>query len=429
MILGLSALFVMLALVMLGVPLAFALMGVSIVVVYLQTGASFALSLFTVFPREILGNFSYSVVPMFILMGQLAGELGLAEHGYTVARRWLTFSRGGVLSATFGASAIFAAISGSSIASAGFFAKITVPELERYGYDKKLGLGAIAAAGSLATLIPPSIMMVIFAMMTETSVGGLLIGGIIPGIVLTALMIGLLEVIGRVKPNLIPPMTEHVSWRDRIGSISRIWPIGLTFVMIFGGIYAGFFTPTGAGAIGAFTVFLIALQKRTGLKRIVGTLKETVLVTSQVFFVVLGGILFSKMIALSGMVGNIITATSGLPEPAVVVIVIAIYLVAGAVLDPVSMVVVSVPFTFPLLLALGFHPIQIGIMVIVLVEAAVITPPVGFNCYIVASAAKVDPMVVFRGMIPYFFVILLMIGLIVIFPQLSVWLPSTMLSR
>ena len=426
MTVGISGLIIMLALVLLGVPLAFALMGVAFVAIYLLAGLPFALIQFTEFPREILGNFAFSVCPMFILMGQLAGELGLAEHGYAVARRWLSFSRGGVLSATFGASAIFGAISGSSIASAGFFAKVTVPELDRYGYDKSLGLGAIAAAGTLATLIPPSIMMVIFAMLTETSVGGLLIGGIVPGIILTSLMIVFLEVIARAKPKLIPRMTEQVSWKDRITALSKIWPIALTFVMIFGGIYGGFFTPTGAGAVGASVVFLIALQRRTKLKRMVASLKETVFVTSQVFFVVLGGILFSKMVVLSGMISSIITATSNLPELAVIFIVIGIYLVAGAVLDPVSMVVISVPFTFPLMLALGFHEIQIGIMVIILVEAAVITPPVGFNCYIVASAAKVDPMVVFRGMVPYFFIILLMLGLIVVFEPLSVWLPSTM---
>lgn len=278
---GIYALIVMLVLLLLGVPIAFALLGVAAVTIYIQTGPAFALSLFTEIPREILSNFSFTVAPMFILMGQLAGDMGLAADGYDTARKWLTPFRGGILTANFGAGALFAAISGSSVASAALLSKLTVPELEKYGYDKSLGLGAIAAAGTLATMIPPSIMMVIFAMMTETSLGGLLVAGIIPGIILTFMMCSLLEIVGRVKPVLLPRVTELVSWKSRFTSLKKIAPVALVFLLMIGGIYAGVFTPTAGGAVGAFLVFLVALFRGVKPGIMVLSLKATVLQTSQ----------------------------------------------------------------------------------------------------------------------------------------------------
>lgn len=360
-------------------------------------------------------------------MGQLANELGIVSEAYYAARSWLSFSRGGVLSAVFMGGAMFGAISGSSVASAGFFAKVTIPELRQYGYDEKLGLGAIASAGTLATLIPPSIMMVVFSMITGVSLGKLLIAGIVPGIILTAMMIVFLEVIARVKPNLFPNLMERVGWKKRINSLYRIWPIVLVFSIVIGGIYAGIFTPTGGGAVGAFIVLLLGLgQRKIGLKSIVTNLKDTAIMAGQVFFVVLGGLLFSKVIVLSGMVNALVKVVGGLPPIVVVLSIILIFLILGALLDPVSMLVIGVPISFRIMTSLGFHEIQIGIMSILLVEAAVLTPPVGFNCYVVASAANVDPMVVFEGMLPYFYIILIMIGIVLLWPQMVLWLPSKM---
>lgn len=421
------ALFVgMLALVLLGVPIGFALLVTSFGGAYFVAGWPYAFAIFTEAPRQILSTFSYSVAPMFILMGALAAELGLVERAYRAARLWLSFSRGGVLVATLWGGAIFGAISGSSIASAAFFSKTTMPEIRKYGYDLALGSGTIAAAGSLATLIPPSIMMVIYAILTEVSVGRILIGGIIPGIVLTTMMSSYAEAVGWLRPKLVPTVIERASMKERASSLAGILPIGLTFIVLFGGIYTGFFTPTAAGAISVIVVLLIGLARRIRLTQVISSLKETLLVTCQVFFVVWAGITFSRVIVLSGFLTLLIEAITVLPGPLTVIVIIVIYIIAGCLLDPVSMLVILAPFTTPILSALGFLDIQIAIVNIILVEVAVITPPVGFNCYVVASSAGIPPETVFRGMVPYFVILLVMIALLLIFPWLAEWLPGAM---
>ncbi len=427
MVEGLAVICAMLIMVFLGVPIAFSLLTSAFVGFWLIGGLGSAIGLFTEVPKEILANYTYSVFPMFIFMGQLANELGTVSEAYYAARCWLSFSRGGVLSAVFMGGAIFGAISGSSVAAAGFLAKVTIPELRKFGYNEKLGLGAVAAAGTLDALIPPSIMMVVFSMVTGVSLGKLLIAGIVPGLILTVMMITFLEVLGRVKPSLFPVLKERVGWKQRIDSVYNLWGIALIFILVFGGIFFGMFTPTAGGAIGALAVLLLGMGKRKiGLKAIAVDLKDTTVMAGQVFFVVLGGLLFSKVIVVSGMVTAVVKVMGSLPPLPVVLLIIFVFLILGALLDPVSMVVIGVPISFRVMLALGFHELQIGIMCILLVGAAVLTPPVGFNCYIVASAAGVDPMVVFEGMLPYFLIILIMIGIVLLWPEMVLWLPSLM---
>lgn len=428
MTVGIVVFCLMLFLVLLGTPIGLGLLGTGFIGAWLMVGWSTAVQLFTELPREILANYSYSVCPMFILMGQIANELGLVARAYEAARVWLRFSRAGLLPALFFAGGLFGAISGSSIASAGFLAKVSAPELKKHGYDQRWALGAIAAAGTLATLIPPSIMMVIFAMLTDTSVGRILIGGITPGIILILMMWAMLEIVARFKPQLFAKRNDPIlSMREKFVSLKKIGPILIVFFVMLGGIYGGIFTPTAAGAVGVAAVLCIAVFKRVPMKNILRAVSDTAVISAQVFFVVLGGLLFSKILAVSGLVNVLVGYVNGLPGPLVFTGVTLIYLAAGAVLDPVSMLVVAVPVTYPVLKALGFDPVQIGIFCIIMVEAGVLTPPVGFNCYVVAGAANVNSSIVFQGMVPYFFVILALVVLIALFPQIVTFLPNAML--
>jgi len=423
---GLLATVFLLVMVALGIPIAFALLTSAFLGMWLLGGIDVALGAFTQSTRQIIASYSWSVFAMFILMGELANELGLVSKAYDAARRWLVFSRGGILSAVFLAAAAFGAISGSSVASAGFFGKVTAPELRKYHYDMRFGLGAIAGAGSLAMMIPPSIMMVIFALLTEVSLGRLLIAGVMPGLFLTVVTIGVLEVIGRLKPKLLPKVEEHVSWKSRMASLGEVWPIAFTFLVIMAGIYCGIFTPTVGGAIGAFVVLLLCFFRSVAPRRILNATKNTGLMNAQVLIVVLGGLMFAKVVVLSGVVENLVHAMSGMNPVIVIGFIVAIFLVLGALLDPVSMFVIGVPFTYPVMCSLGFDPIQIGIITILLGQAAEVTPPIGFNCYVVASAANVDAMEVFRGVVPFLIIMLVELAILFAWPPLSLWLPSKM---
>jgi len=421
LILGLSA---MLALVVLGVPVAFALLGAAFFTFWAQTGLAFTLTQFTEVPHTIVANSAFAVIPMFVVLGQLAGELGIGTKAYDAFRKWLTFARSGVLAATVAGSALFGAISGSTVAAASLFTKVTLPELKRFRYSEALSLGTIAAAGTLAAMIPPSVTMVIFSMFTGVSLGKLLIAGIVPGFMLAALLIAMLEVIARVKPHLIPPMEMRTTWKEKSKAAYGIWPVFLVFVVLIGGIYAGFFTPNAAGAIGAAIMLLWAVARKAKFSSIVGCFGDTAMVVAQIFLIIIGGLIFSKVAVLSNVIPSIVGLFSGLPTPVVFAFVVLLYFVLGSLLDPTSMMAITLPFTFPLLTSLGFDGVQVGVIMVLLVEIAVITPPVGFNCFVVAGAANVHAWVVFRGIVPMLAMLIFGVALLGLFPQISLWLPQ-----
>ena len=413
-------------LLIIGVPIAFSILGGSIIGLWIIGGPKVIEGFFGYSLHHLMANYPIAVAPMFILVGMLADKSLLGVKTYNAFHKLLGSLRGGLLIATTGAAAVFGACSGSSIASAALFSKVALPELRKLGYQEEISLGAIATAGGLATLIPPSIMIVFYGILTNVSIGKVLIAGIIPGIFLSLLIMAGIYIRVVLNPKLAPISIAGSSWREKVSSIIATWPVLAVFLIIVGGIYFGFFTPTEAGAFGASIVFVYALFIGIGRRKIIEAFFETAVLTCTLFILIVGGMMLSKVVTLSGVTNDILAwmSAANLPLSVLWAIFILMYLILGAILDPISMLVLTLPMSFPILTSLGADPIAFGIVVVLLVEEAVITPPIGFNVYVVAAAAGTDPAVAFKGSVLFFFIILVTIIIVILFPGLATWLPS-----
>jgi C4-dicarboxylate transporter DctM subunit len=277
-------------------------------------------------------------------------------------------------------------------------------------------------------LIPPSLPMVLYCVFTGDSLGKLLIAGIVPGILASIILFMGVVLVGTINPKTMPKADIRFSWRERFSGLLAAWPIALVFLIIMGGIYSGFFTPTEAGGIAAFVVFLLALVRRVGKRTIIRALSDAALMTAQIFLIALGGILFGRVVGFSGLstlLGEFIT-TLALPPMAIMGVIVLIYLVLGCLMDPLAMLVLTIPFVYPVALSLGYDGISFGIIFIILLEIGALTPPIGFNVFVVAATANIDTWVVFRGIIPFFLLLLVVLWIIIVFPQIATWLPSLM---
>jgi len=409
-----------------GVPIAFCIFSGGILGLLLLGGSKLLIGFFSYSIHHLMASYPLAVGPMFILVGTLADVGGLGERCYNAFHTLLGHLRGGLLMATTAAAAVFGACSGSSVASAALFSKLALPELRKLSYQEEISLGAIATAGGLATLIPPSMMVVFYGILTNTSVGRVLIAGIIPGIILTIILMVAIFIRIKLDPKIAPVLVHGSTWREKVVSVIGAWPILAIFLVIVGGIYTGFCTPSEAGSVGAAVVLLYAVIRRTSVKNLIKAFYDATALTSQIFILIIGGQMLSKVVSLSGVTHDILTwmVTSNLSLSILWTLFIILYLVLGCIIDPISMLVLTLPFCFPILTKLGVDPIALGIVVILMVEVAVITPPIGFNVYVVAATAGVDPMVAFRGSTMFFFLLLLMVIIVILFPSLSTWLPN-----
>lgn len=420
---------------MMGVPVAVAMATAGVVGMWFGAGPAFMAGQLTSLPFAVSSNYAYAVLPLFVLMGVLAEHAGITEEVFRAANAWLRRVRGGLYQAVVVGSAVFAAISGSTIVNAVVFTRLAFPEMLRYGYDRSLSIGCIAAAGSFAAMIPPSITMVIYAIITEQSVGQLLIAGIVPGI-LTALvyMVGI-WVFVKLRPDLAPAIGEVIPLREKLLAIKWLWPVLFMIVLVLGGMYMGVFPPSAAGAVGACGIFLLFAVRARGrmASPLMRALVDTASVSCIVFAVLIGGLIFSRMLVVLGLVdGFVAFFTSFADTPLEFMIVISIfYLILGCFLDTTSMMVVTLPFVFPVVSKLGIDPIWFGIVLVKLVEISVVTPPVGMNLFAVMSA--VDPQTRFshvaRGVLPFIGLEMIVLGLLIAYPQLVTWLPQQMLGR
>ena len=374
------------------------------------------------------------MLPLFVLMGVLVESSGITSQVFYAADLWLRRLRGGLYQAVVVGSALFAAISGSTIVNAVVFTRIAFPEMVKYGYSRSLSIGCIASTGSFAAMIPPSITMVIYAIMTDQSVGQLLIAGVIPGIV-TALvyMIGIYLLV-RVKPSLAPDIVEFVTWRERWRAAGRVWPIAILIAMVMGGIYSGLFPPSAAGAAGAFGAFCLAIAKRRGFaKWLTPTLRDAASISCVIFVILIGGLLLSRMLVVVGVIDEMVGHITALASTPLRFMILAsvLYLVLGCFIDTTSMMVVTLPFLFPVVVALKIDPIWFGIVLVKLIEMSVITPPVGVNLFAVLSAAggKASFQDVVKGVLPFIGFEILVLALLIMFPELATWLPAQMLAR
>jgi C4-dicarboxylate transporter DctM subunit len=416
----------MLVLIFLGLPIFISMLAAAGIGFWLLGGFSYTLTQFATGPYNITGSYTFAVVPMFILMGILAGESGLAEGVYIAVTRWLARIRGGSLMATIGAAAIFGACSGVELASVAVFTKVALPELDKFGYNKRISLGCIAAGSILSALIPPSVPIIIFCILAQFSIGQSLIAGIFPGILVALMLIGTVALIGIINPNNIPRVDVKVTWKERFSSLTLIWPIIGLFILVIGGIYAGIFPPIVGGAIGASGILIYTLARRVTGKKIFNAFRETALTMAQLFPLVIAGFLFGRFIALSGLPETFIEmiANLGIHPIGVMAIVVVIYIFLGCIMELFSILIITIPLVVPILTSLGFDPLTIVIVLVFMGNLAGLTPPIGLVSFFMAGVAKVDPTEVFQGLFIFICVLIVAVWIIILVPPLTTWLPS-----
>jgi len=427
-ILGTILVFVLL---FLGMPIAFALMLVGFGGISYLASIEAALPIAARTVYEVSAYYPYTVIPLFIVMGGFAGSSGMTKDLYSAFDKWFRKLPGGLAIATIGACAGFAAVSGSSVATAATMGTVALPEMKRFGYHPRLATGSIAAGGTLGFLIPPSIGFIVYGMLTEQSIGKLLVAGMIPGLILALGYIGIVIAMVKSNPSLAPVSLESTNLRDKFSSLLGIWEPLAIFLLVMGGIYSGFFTPTEAGAIGATVLLLVAIIKRK-LNRgnLVDALLESVRISVMVLFLVAGANVFSYFLALSTIPMQLATWVAGLEVSRYLIhtIIVISYLFLGCFLDAISMMVLTMPVIFPVILALNFDPIWFGVIAVLMMEAGLITPPMGLNIFTVAGVEKETPVeTIFRGVAPFLLSIFAIVILITIFPDLALFLPSMMM--
>jgi tripartite ATP-independent transporter DctM subunit len=427
---GLLGCLFLLLFLMMGMPIAFMMMFVGLAGIWKLSSLGAALPIVAQTLYSVTSHYPYTIIPLFIIMGSFAGAAGITRELYATFDKWFRRLPGGLGVATIAACAGFAAVSGSSVAATAAMGSVALPEMRRFGYAPRLATGVVAAGGTLSFLIPPSLGFVVFGMLTEQSIGKLLISGILPGLVLATAYAIIVIAWAVINPALAPASPEKVPFREKILALKGVWETGLVFFLVMGGIYLGFINPTEAGAVGAFALFLLVLLKgRLTWSAIVACLLESTRITVMVLFLVAGATVFSYFLALSTIPAQVSAWIAGLEVSRYVVlaIIIGIYFLLGCFLDSVSMMVLTLPVVFPVIVALHFHPIWFGVVAILMMEAGLITPPVGLNVYTLAGVAKDVPMAeIFRGATPFLVAIILTAVVLTVFPQIALYLPSLM---
>jgi C4-dicarboxylate transporter DctM subunit len=418
----------MFGLLALGLPIGFALglMGLLGTSLLIDVNAALALLGSTVFETAL--NYSLSVVPMFVLMGYFASGAGLSEALYKSCNTWLGHRRGGLALATIGGCGAFAAICGSSLATAATMSQVAMPEMRRYNYDDRLATGAVAAGGTIGSLIPPSVLMVLYGILTETSIPNLFLAGIAPGVLMVLLFMVAIAVITRIDPTL-GPAGERRSLRDKILAIKDVWGVVVLFVAVIGGIYTGIFSPTEAAGIGAVGACLLAILNGTFSKSlVVDSLMETTKTTAMIFTILIGAILFNNFLVIASVPDLISGWIEGLPlgRIAILVVILLLYLLLGCVMDSLAMVLLTIPIFFPIIENLGFDPVWFGIIVVIVVELGLITPPIGINVFVIKGMVPDVPLEkIFIGVLPFVIAQVLLLATLVAIPDIALWLPST----
>jgi tripartite ATP-independent transporter DctM subunit len=414
----------------LGMPIAFVMMLVGFVGISLLASLGAALPVIATTVYGVAANYPYTIIPLFILMGSFAGQAGITRDLYNTFDKLFRRLPGGLGIATIAACAGFAALSGSSVAAAAAMGNVALPEMRRFGYHPRLATGVVAAGGTLSFLIPPSLGFVVYGMLTEQSIGKLLVSGIFPGILLSLAYIAVIVVQVKMNPALAPRTMGEVTWIEKLKALGGVWETLLVFFMVMGGIYGGFMNPTEAGAIGATALLVIALLKRAlTWKGLVTALFEMARISTMVLFLVAGATVFSYFLALSTIPTLVSNWIVGLEVSRYVVltIIIAIYFLLGCFLDSVSMMVLTLPVIFPVIVALQFNPIWFGVVAVLMMEAGLMTPPVGLNVYTLAGIAKDVPMAeIFKGATPFLLAIIATTIILTIWPIIALYLPSLM---
>lgn len=430
-LIGLIIFGVMMVMVFAGIPIFISMLSCAFVgfVVLYGGDMRMALNIFTTYPFELGANYNYAVLPMFMLVGALAGETGIAEGAFKSVHAFLGRVKGGLLFTVVGANALFGACSGSSVAGNIVFGRLAMPELEKAGYSRKYSLGCVAASGALSTLIPPSMGIIMFCLVAPVtmSVGTALMGGIIPGIITAVALCVTVRVIGLVSKGSIPAGGgPKVPVSEKLKSLRLLIPILCLFGLIIGGTFAGWFTATVGGAIGAVAVCIYALCKKMPLKKLGACLVDAAVMEAGIFPIIVGGQIFSKFVSDTGLADHLSAAIASVQAPRFVIflLVIALYVFCGCVMDIMSIIIITVPVVFPILTGMGYSPYALVIALCFVAEIAGLTPPIGMNVFATANALRINPSEIFRGVVPYFICEIALVLLIGLFPQIVTFLPA-----
>jgi tripartite ATP-independent transporter DctM subunit len=425
MTIGLLALVAVLVLAFARVPLGFALLTVSLAGIAGINGWDVARTMLPMTLSDAVFSYELAVVPLFILMGNVLSRTGISDDLFRAANAFLRPVRGGLALATIVTCAGFSAVCGSSFATAATMARVAYPSMQKYGYSDSLASATIAAGGTLGILIPPSIILMIYGILTQTNIGHLFVAGVVPGLLGLLMYMAVIYAIAWLKP-AHAPRGEAVSWRERLQSLAGVWPFCVLFALIIGGLYAGWFTATEAGGIGAGVALLIsALQRRLGWRVLGETLQETAQTSVMLYVVLFGAMLFSQLIAFSGLADELLAWVqgSGLSRTGVLIAILVVFLALGCVMDSMAIILIFVPLFTPTLVAQGFDLIWFGIVVVVLTEIGLITPPIGMNVFVLkANLPQVPVGRIFRGLVPFIGVDVLRLVLLVSFPSISLFL-------
>jgi C4-dicarboxylate transporter, DctM subunit len=425
---GIIVLFLLLLLFATGIELGFAMALMGFIGFAYLNGFRPAMQLVGRDIFDVITNYGYTVFPLFILMGQIGFNAGIAVRLYNAAHKFVGHVPGGLAMATVLGATGFKAICGSSAATSATFASVAIPEMDRYGYDRRLSTGIVATVGTLGCIIPPSVVLIIFGILTEQSIGRLFLAGMIPGLIIAFLFLGIIYGWVKINPK-IAPMSERSTWKERVRSLPEVGWILLVFILVVGGIMNGFFTPTEAGAVGTFAILVLAIAKRSlNFKGYVKSLTEALRTAGMILMLIAGSVILGHFIAVTNIPQNTADWLVSLPlhRNIIITIICFVYLLGGSFIDDLAFMILATPIFYPAVQKLGFDPIWFGILIGVVVMIGVVIPPVAVCVFVVKNITKEPIGRIYKGVTPFLISLVLVWGLLFIFPGLATWLPSVL---
>jgi tripartite ATP-independent transporter DctM subunit len=426
---GIIGLAVVLAMFLTGIELGFAMAIVGFLGFSIIVSTKAALNLLAKDVFDVFASYGFTVIPLFVLMGQVAFNAGIAKRLYSSAYRFIGHIPGGMAMATVAGATAFKAICGSSPATAATFASVAVPEMDRYNYAKKLSTGIVATVGTLGILIPPSVTLIVFGIITEQSIGKLFLAGLIPGLIIAFFFIVIIYGWCKINPAL-GPRGEKSTWRERIASLPEVFWVVLIFVLVVGGLMQGFFTPTEAGSVGTFAVLLLSVIKRDiNFKGFIKSVAESLRTACMVLVLIAGSTILGHFLAVTKipMIASDWVVSLPLNRYIVMIIISLIYLIGGSFIDDLAFMILATPIFYPAIIKLGFDPIWFGMIIAITVMIGVVIPPVAINVFVVKNITKVPFGVIYKGVYPFLLSLAVCAALLFLFPQLATFLPSILM--
>ncbi len=433
-LIGITGILVMLAIFMTRMPVAYVMAMVGYVGFSIMISGKGGLNLLSRNIYEVFSSYGLTTIPLFILMGQFAFNSGISRRLYDTAYKYFGSVHGGLAMATVSACTAFGAVCGSSPATAATMATVGLPEMKRYNYADPLAAGSVASGGGLGMIMPPSVVLIVYGVLTEQSIGALFVAGVFPAILITLLFIIAIYVQCRLDPTQGPP-GETFSWKERIRSLTGMIDTLLVFILVMGGLFIGLFTPTEAAAVGAFGVLALSLiRRRLTWEGFVKSLEETLRTSCMVMLLIAGAVIFGKFLAVTRIPFNLASWIGGFDLPPYLIMgaIILVYFIGGCVMDALALVMLTIPIFYPVVMDMGYDPIWFGIIIVLVTQMGVITPPVGINVYVVFGVAQgiikdgIPLEAIFKGIVPFLIAVIAGIIILMVFPQIILYLPELM---